>query len=156
MEPKIEQLPQILCVGVPYYGDNKSGEIPGTWPILNSLSDQIRNKKQPCIHLGVETYTTEFETHRRWFYLGAVEVTTLDEIPVQLVGKILPANRYAVFTHKGKLPGRITETFGHIYGEWLPRSGYKQTGPYDFERYDARFKGADNDESLTDICIPIQ
>ncbi len=40
MEPKIEQLPQILCVGVPYYGDNKSGEIPGTWPILNSLSDQ--------------------------------------------------------------------------------------------------------------------
>ena len=73
-----------------------------------------------------------------------------------LFRSILPANRYAIFTHKGKLPGRITETFGYIYGEWLPRSGYKQAAPCDFERYDARFKGPDNDESLTEICVPIQ
>ena len=156
MEPKIVQLPQIFCIGVPYYGDNKNGEIPATWPRFNSLSGQIKNKKEPRIHLGVETYTVEFESQRKWFYLAAVEVTTLDEIPVQLVGKILPANRYAVFTHQGKLPGQIAETFRYIYGEWLPSSGYKQAAPYYLERYDTRFKGPDNEESHTDICIPIQ
>jgi predicted transcriptional regulator YdeE len=49
-------------------------------------------------------------------------------------------------------PGRVFL----ITREWLPGSGFKQAAPYDFERYDARFKGADNDESLTDICVPIQ
>ncbi len=156
MEPKFEQLPRILCVGVPYYGDNKHGEIPATWPVLSSLGSQIKNKKEPSIHLGVEAYTAEMGTQGKWFYLAAVEVTTLDDIPVQLVGKILPANRYAVFTYKGKLPGNLPDLFQHIYREWLPKSGFKQAGPYDFERYGAGFKGADNDESVIDICIPIQ
>ena len=156
MEPTIFQLPQILCVGVPYYGDNKQGEIPATWGILDALSNHIKNKKAPLIHLGVESYTAEFDKHRRWFYMAAVEVTSLDEIPVQLFGKVLPANRYAVFTHKGKLPGKITETFRYIYEEWLPNSGQKQAGPYDFERYDNRFKGPENDESVIEIYVPIQ
>jgi AraC family transcriptional regulator len=132
MEPKIEQFPQILCVGVPYYGDNKNGEIPATWPLFHSLADQVKNKKEPWIHLGVETYTAEFETQRKWFHLAAVEVTSLDEIPIQLAGKILAANRYAIFTHKGKLPGRIMETFRYIYGEWLPRSRLQASRPIRF------------------------
>src|SRR5580704_57413 len=125
MEPKIVEFPQILCVGVPYYGDNQNAEIAAAWPLFNSLAEQIKNKKEPRVHLGVETYTAEFDSQRKWFYLAAVEVTSLDEIPVQLVGKIVPANRYAVFTHQGKLPGKIKDTFRYIYGEWLPGSGYK-------------------------------
>lgn len=156
MEPRIEQLPQILCVGVPYYGDNKAGEIPALWPVFHSLADQVKNVTEPRVYLGVEVYTTEFHTQKKWFYLAGTQVSTLADIPVQLFGKILPPNRYAIFTHKGKLPGRIADTFRYIYGEWLPASGYKPAAPYDFERYDARFKGPDNDDSLMEICLPIR
>ena len=45
--------------------------------------------------------------------------------------------------------------FGYIYGQWLPKSGFRQAGPYDLERYDARFKGPDDDESVMEICVPI-
>src|SRR6185436_4882693 len=104
---------------------------------------------------GVETYPTDFHTIRKWFYLAGIQVTTLDAVPLALVGKILPANRYAVFSHEGTLPGRLCETFQSIYQQWLPQSGLKLAGAYDFERYDARFLGPLNAESVMEIYVPV-
>ena len=120
------------------------------------MCEKVKDRVSPDVFLGIETYPPTFSVERKWFYMAAVEVTSFDDLPVGAVAKVIPANVYAVFTYKGKLPGRIGEVFGYIYGEWLPKSGCKQAGPYDFERYGERFKGPDNEDSVTEICVPIE
>jgi AraC family transcriptional regulator len=68
-------------------------------------------------------------------------------------GKTIPPATYAVFTHHGPIT-RLGETYGHIYGEWLPSSGYARTDGPEFELYDARFRH-DAPDSEMDIYIPV-
>jgi AraC family transcriptional regulator len=83
------------------------------------------------------------------------EVEDLNSIPSSLVGKVIPAHRYAVFTSQGTLDA-LHKTFQHAYHEWLPKSKYKIADWYDFEYYGERFKGMGNPESVIDIYIPIR
>jgi predicted transcriptional regulator YdeE len=44
-----------------------------------------------------------------------------------------------------------------IYQDWMPTSGYHQSGSYSIQRYDQRFKGLDQiDDSVLDVYIPIE
>lgn len=156
MEPKFIELPRILVAGVPYYGDPSDGQFAKMWEILNGMAGQIANQKIPVTHFGVESYTEEFQTKGKWFYLAGVEVTSLDVIPIGAVAKIIPANTYAVFTHTGPLPGTLGETFHYAYHQWLPESGYTQAAAYDLERYDERFLGPTNPHSVMEVCIPVR
>ena len=65
----------------------------------------------------------------------------------------VPANHYAVFTHRGEVSG-IERTYQAIMRDWLPASGYRRGSGPDFERYDARF----DPETMTgevDIYLPV-
>jgi AraC family transcriptional regulator len=156
MEPQILDLPEIRVVGVPYFGPNNEGQFPATWHRFMGLSDLITNKSNPEVYYGVEVYTEDFQASGQWYYLAGVGVTSLDALPVQLVGKVIPANKYAVFTHRGSLPVKLGQTFQYAYKTWLPQSVYTQAAPYDLERYDDRFKGAGNEESVMEVCVPIK
>ena len=71
-----------------------------------------------------------------------------------LVTVSLPDAEYAVFTHKGPIP-RIHETFGYIFGTWLPSSAYTVTGTPDFELYSAEFNPLDVAPTM-EIWIPVR
>jgi AraC family transcriptional regulator len=153
MEPRIIELPQLCVIGVAVYGDGKSGLFPHAWDIYMRMIKNI-NLKNSNVAYGVEYYTEEFEQEHKWFYMACGEVEDLNNIPSSMVGKVIPAHKYAVFTSKGLLDA-LHKTFQGAYHEWLPRSRYKIADWYDFERYDERFKGMDNPESEIDIYIPI-
>jgi len=82
------------------------------------------------------------------------EVTDLDEIPFDMVGRKIPPSTYAVFTHLGLL-AKLPETFHYGHKTWLPASPYEPAGWFDLELYDSRFKG-DSEDSEVDVCIPIR
>ena len=88
-----------------------------------------------------------------------VEVDHLEEVPLELFGKVLPAGTYAYFTPKGK---EITTWEDDFYKGWLIKSGYQLSavGNYSFQVQcyeDDRFKGVDNlEESEIDVYIPIE
>ncbi len=65
----------------------------------------------------------------------------------------VPAGRYAVFTHKGKVE-LIGHTMNYIYGFWLPGSGVELREAPDLEIYDERFN-PHSDNSELDIWIPV-
>ncbi len=156
-EPRIEQIPEMKCIGVSMLVDmakDVGAQIPPLWDFYGKVGP-LANAVSPWVCLGVETYPADFMTNKKWFYTAAGVVTSLENIPVGCVAKIIPANTYAVFTHKGPLPGKLGETFGYIYGQWLPNSKYKQAAPYDFERYDDRFKGVNSPDSLIEVCVPV-
>ncbi|MFW5782299.1 MAG: GyrI-like domain-containing protein [Candidatus Muiribacteriaceae bacterium] len=76
-------------------------------------------------------------------------------MPDDMIGKTLPENSYAVFTHKGEV-SKIKMTYEYIYTTWLPGSDYEPAGCYDFEMYDRDFKVEDPENSVMYICIPVK
>jgi len=158
MEPRIVKKEAVKMIGIMYYGDNKNWEIPKIWEEFMRLMNKIPNRLPTQEAYGLCFYTEQFSKTGLFYYLAGLPVSSLDEIPMELVGKTLPASEYAVFTHKGPLTGKTTikDTYAYAYGTWLPGSPYVNPYAYDFEYYDERFKGNDNPETEIDIYIPIR
>jgi AraC family transcriptional regulator len=113
---------------------------------------------------GVCFYTGSFAQIGLFYYLAGIPLPSIEEIPIAMVGKTLPASEYAVFTHKGPIvskTGTIRDTYTYAYGTWLPNSPYVNPYAYDFEFYDERYKADSHNcledaESEMDVCIPIR
>ena len=72
-------------------------------------------------------------------YLCGAEVRAFDALPPDVGRMRVPAQRYAVFTHRGGVGG-LREAWAAVWHDWLPRSGERPANTPDFERYDpARF-----------------
>lgn len=153
MEPKIVELPEFCVVGVAVYGDGKSGLFPLAWDMYMRMVKKIA-LKNPNVGYGIEYYTEEFEKEHKWFYMACGEVADLSNVPASMVGKVIPAHKYAVFTSRGTLDA-LHKTFQYAYREWLPKSKYEIAEWYDFEYYDERFKGMGKPDSEIDIYIPV-
>jgi AraC family transcriptional regulator len=154
MEPKIVTKDEFNVVGMRYYGENKNNEISQLWdqfiPRIHEIKDPVTRE----ITFGV-CYPVEDQTENGEFeYIAAVEVHDFDEIPEGMVGRTVPTQKYAVFTHKG-LVEKIGDTYKCIYGMWQPKSGYDLVKAPDFEYYNERFDPDNQEESELDIYIPI-
>jgi AraC family transcriptional regulator len=68
-------------------------------------------------------------------YMCAAEVADFAAVPPSLGRMRVPAQRYAVFTHRGPVP-ELRATWDAIWNDWLPRSGHEPADTPDFERYD--------------------
>lgn len=154
MEPKIKQRDAFHVVGFEYYGENQHNEIGDMWGRFNEKAPAIPNKVFPIEAAFGVCYMLPDDKEGSFHYIASVAVTSLDKVPAGMVGKTIPASRYAVFTHFGKLD-TLGETYQKIYQEWLPNSGLKIRADLDFEYYDERFvQGSDNSEF--DIYIALQ
>lgn len=76
-------------------------------------------------------------------YMAAVEVSDGAAIPADLTHLHVPAQRYAVFPHRGHVT-ELTATIGAIMSQWLPHSGHRspEAGPGGvvfLERYGDQF-----------------
>jgi AraC family transcriptional regulator len=85
----------------------------------------------------------------RFEYMCAVEVEQFENLP-EISGRMrVPEARYAVFVHPGDVT-TIRDTFRAVHEKWTPRSGYRNAGTPDFERYGPGF---DPDAGVGDIEI---
>jgi AraC family transcriptional regulator len=71
-----------------------------------------------------------------------------------MVGMLLPASTYAVFTHVGSLSD-LLHTINYIWGTWVPRINYLRTDCPDFELFDSRFDSRTGYGEF-DIYLPVQ
>lgn len=145
----------IHLIGMSIFGNfHENPMIPKLWDEFSPFMSQIPNRVDKSQCFGVELYTDSFMKSKQWHYMTAVEVSSVETIPIWGVAKTLPPNLYAVFTHKGTIK-TITQTFDYIYSQWLSNSGYEIAAPYDFEFYDHRFKNGQEDSEL-DIYLPVR
>jgi AraC family transcriptional regulator len=157
MEPKIVDLEGFTVVGMRYFGDNKNQEIAQMWGECNKMCKEggcgrHKNAKpgSPC--LGVCSMIPGEK--EKFEYIAGVMVEKVGDLSNEYVSKEIPAQKYAVFTHKGSLE-TLKDTYNFIYATWLPNSGYELADSSDFEWYDDRFKGFAPDSEF-DIYIPIR
>lgn len=154
MEPTIKKREQFQVVGLEYYGENKHNEIGEMWGQFNQIASTIPNKMFPMEAAFGICYMLPNDKEGSFHYIASLAVTSLDNIPNGMIGKTIPAGRYAVFTHYGKLD-TLGDTYQKIYKEWLPASGLKIKGDLDFEYYDDRFIQG-SDQSEFDIYVALQ
>ena len=156
IEPKIVELKAFNVVGMQTFGNPVDGDFDKMWNVLLNFNEEIPHLMNKTVSYGVGTYTQEHYSDDKWFYLAGREVSSLSDVSLQMVGKQIPANQYAVFEYKGAISPELGAFFQHIYKQWLPTSGYTLAGPYDFEKYGEKFLGPLNQNSIIEIYIPIK
>jgi AraC family transcriptional regulator len=151
--PRFETLPQMLMAGLSEtYAYSEMQGIPSLWQKFNAYFGHIPAQVGNVAY-GVCTHT-EGETEK-CHYMAAVEVAASDNLPDGFTTLRLPAQRYAVFAHRGHISG-ISATIQEIFSSWLPQSGQHHSQyPDMFERYDDRFDPRTG-SGLTEIWIPLK
>lgn len=155
LQPTLVEKGRFVVVGLSSYGAHAdTGDIPALWDHFVPFMATVPNHIHPTVSFGISCYPQDFPSHRQWHYMAAVEVSALDAIPLLMVGKVVPAHLYAVFTHRGPVQN-IPATFHAIYHEWLPATPWKVAESFDFEMYGERFTPHDETNSEVDIYIPV-
>jgi AraC family transcriptional regulator len=159
LKPRFVDKPAFKAAGLKGRFDSATRkQIDQLWDRFNSLADTIPgaiDRPSYGICLPPDTAEGAFD------YYAAFEIKENNDLPASVETIEVPAQHYAVFTHK-LIGSDITEslwpTIEMIWERWLPASDYEYSGGPDFELYDERFKidGPDGPHGEFDIYIPLQ
>ena len=166
MEPKLVSMGQMTLVGFSFFGDpfrvsagwTEENEIGRLWNRLMAFLEEhrprIRHVSSWEVMYEVHVEHPETAQSGEFEVFCGLEVELLEDLPVELVSKVLPATTYAVFTLRGE---QITSDWNMLISGWLSRSGYQRAFAYGIQRYDERFKGLDLvEESVLDVYVPVR
>ena len=116
--------------------------------VKENILAKIPNKINDIIFALYTDYEGDYTKPYSWI-LGC-EVSSLDEVPEGLVGKMIPESNYAVFTTQGEFPQGLIAAWQAVWNSNLDRS-YTS----DFELYPSNFDPQKNPEVKVYIAIEI-
>ena len=106
-----------------------------------------------AVQLYPSHYFEKFDPTTRFIKWAAAEVDVADNIPKGMELLNIPAGLYAVFLYKGHSGN--PDIFHHIFGDWLPGSGYHLDNRPHFELLGEKFK-LNDPSSEEEIWIPVR
>ncbi|MED3648401.1 GyrI-like domain-containing protein [Halalkalibacterium halodurans] len=128
----------------------RMNEIGMLWETFNQRVSEIDHLVQDDLSFGIVQ-----DRERDFTYYAAVEVSSFTKVPEGMATIILPACRYAVFTHKGP-QNKFSETVVAALKS-LKESGYeKDSDNYWLEGYDDHRFSPELDHSECDIYFPLK
>lgn len=159
IKPRIVTLNQILVTGIRGETSTLHNKLPELWARLIEISDQIPVASGARGFGICETDRTNTKISNdgdiTFSEVVGIEVDNFNQLPKDIVRKIIPGGRYAVFTHKGAVD-TLLKTYDYIWGSWVLFTKETLDDREDFEIYDSRFLGADHIDSQIDIYISIK
>jgi len=149
--PRFENGRALLIAGLgERYTFETNHGIPRQWerfgPYIGSIPGQIGQTAYGVCCNG--------DGHGNFDYIAGVQVTSFDNLPSEFSRVRIPAQRYAVFSHREHI-SRMRATVFTIWNKWLPASGCKHADAPDFELYDERFDSQTGNGTV-EIWLPIQ
>jgi AraC family transcriptional regulator len=124
--------------------------IPDQWqrfgPYLGRIPGQVGKVAYGAIY--------NFDRESNFDYMCAVEVAGSPVLPQSMTSLHVPAQKYAVFTHRGHIAG-IRSTIAAIWNQWFPESGHKAVEATTLERYGPEFDPQTGMGGV-EIWIPIE
>ena len=166
MQPRITKKPEMYFVGMSFYGDPFStrggwdgeNEIGRLWvrfmKYLSKFGGTISHSTQNGVAYEIHVYNEETTTKGIFEVFIGVRVNQIEDVPVELLAKTLPAAEYAVFTFEGE---QIAADWQMNIHNWIIAAGYQTAHPFSFQYYDERFKGVDQiEESILDVYMPVK
>lgn len=156
VNPQIKHIEEIHVAGI--RGTTGMDNIFSLWERFKKLMDSIPHKHVSARTFGICEYQENIPIanyNMKLTEVIGVEVTSYENMPIDMVMKTIPAGKYAVFTHKGPL-NNILKTYQYIWGTWAVLTSEIIDTRDDFELYDIRFTGRENESSEIDIYIPLK
>jgi AraC family transcriptional regulator len=160
IQPVIREIDPVMLNGLRGKSSLKNNKLFSMWKAFDSRVSEIPNLESGRRGYGICEADPEFdlslfdETTESSHFIGAA-VSSLAEVPEGMQTKILNGGKYAIFTHKGRLD-TLSMTYEYIWGTWVLCSGYEIDQRDDFEFYDERFLGPDQEASEFDIYVPLK
>lgn len=148
MQPQLMTKPAFTVVGLLIRTKPMTQEIPELWARFVPRLDEIQQVAEPHVSYGVMAHFDQEMSELDYMAGNAVERVV--DLPAGMSRWDIPANTYAVFE---TTLATIGETFGYIYGTWLPTSGYQHAAAPYFERYGETFSP---DNPALSIYIPVE
>jgi len=155
MNVRIEQKPSLDLYGVEGTFRGMDHEQPNNHQVIPDLWQQLLKIKQG--ETGKACYGAiriNEEASHEYQYLAAYDFADTSPPSNQLTRWEIPAQRYAVFEHRGKL-AHLGDTFAQFFGHWLPDSDFKIAGKAELECYDHRFD-PESDQSVFEYWVPVE
>jgi AraC family transcriptional regulator len=124
--------------------------IPGQWQRFAVYLGHIPGQ------IGHTTYGVCCNTDdaSNFDYIAGVEVPSFADLPKEFATVRMPAQRYAVFSHRQHISA-IRGTVYTIWNKWLPESGHPVADAPNFERYGPEFDPRAG-TGLVEIWVPIK
>lgn len=153
--PELVKLNELQLIGIPfYYNISMKNDLSNSWSLfMQNLSIIPYIKKRERFY-QMQYWFPDQDSDSTFFFI-AVEVERIKSVPVQFVAKTIPAGTYLKFRHKGH-SNQVGYTYQYIYKEWLPNTEYRLSEHFNFEYYGEEYLGPYNEESISDIYIPLQ
>lgn len=107
---------------------------------------ELMSQELPGV-MGISDY---LESRDKNYYY--VAVASSEPVPEDMFEVVIPANKWAIFPGKGKMPDSIQELSKRIMTEWFPTSGYEWAEAPDIELY----KTPDPSEGEFEIWVPVR
>jgi AraC family transcriptional regulator len=124
--------------------------MPHRKEIKNNLSTDLFNVKVFDLSYDFQHFDPGAE-YEKW---AAMEVSDFKTIPENMEAFILKGGLYAVFINKGSADSG-PQTFGYIFGTWLPNSEYEMDSRPHFDILGEKYK-KDDPDSEEEIWVPIK
>lgn len=157
MEVNFIERDEFMLIGIEGYTKNDFEVINKCWLTLHSRIHEINSRINTGTAYGFQDYSKDFDIVNLSFnYIAAVEVSSLEKIPEGMVGKLIPASKYAVFKFEGAKRD-ISEFIRRIYNMWFSEFEYELNDDVcgDFEYYD-KVWNCEDENCRVDIYIPIK
>ncbi len=143
----------VHLVGIAARAQGQPDLVGELWEPLNRVLGSVTEGSRPR-QLTAVAYRVPGPLEERFYFLG-VEVESLEAMPLEMVGKVVPPSKYARFIHKGRARD-IWMTLDYIYQTWLPKSGNVVAAPIEVFVYAKDDGGPDCPDSETEVLIPIE
>jgi AraC family transcriptional regulator len=154
--PELVQMPEKILVGISFFIDDNTeiNDLSKEWSRFLNEAYTIPNKTHPECYYQVQYWSEHQEIGGMYFFTGT-EVTRITDLNPLFVVKTLPGGRYLRFIHKG-LANKVGYTYKYIYTKFLPDTDFKLSLPFNYEYYGEKCKGPYNEDSESEIFIPIE
>lgn len=158
IQPQIKVVSETKVIGIRRDIILSNNSLSNLWKEFNMNSVKVINRAKPFRYYGIcenDRPSHRFGENVEYSEIAGLEVTSFDHVPEGMITKVIEEGKYAVFTHRGSLD-MLKVTYEYIWGTWIPRGKVELDMRDDFELYDERFKGVNNNLSEIDIYIPIK
>lgn len=166
MEPRMVDKDSMILLGFSFFGDpfmmsggwTEENEIGRLWKRFMAFffnhQSEIKHVVSAKVMYEMHILHEETKSTGEIEVFTGLEVARLEDVPVEMLVKILPPSTYAIFTLYGK---EINSDWQKMLQGWMQETGYSSGGNYGLQCYDERFKGVDKmDESILEIMVPVK
>lgn len=155
MKPTIKIFPETKFIGKNLsftYADYRAFEL---WSSFMPRRNEIQNALgTDLFNIQINPENFDFNPQTKFVKWAVVSVSDFDFIPEGMQSLIIEEGLYAVFNHIGDA-SKARETFGYIFGVWLPNSEYELDNRPQFEILGEKYKNNAPD-SEEEIWIPVK